>query len=352
MTTTRTPYDLLWKYIFTLFFEDFIKFFFPEELYDAIDFTIPFESLEQEFNKSFTMLRPSSKIADKVVRVTLKNGATKILFIHIEFQGKAEKMFTARVFDYFSHIRFNVNVDDITSLVLYTGRSRPIPHNLFEINHYGTKMSFFFNTYTVREQLEAALITSDNPLSIAVLANLYVIRTPKREKAVERFAYKKRLVEIALMKNFSPLKLRLMLSFVKKLMVLPEDLEKDFDSFTDLKFGTMQEDSIIEIVENAYFEEFVVPRLKTGDEKFAADYLNFREALGKERLQEERKKSEAALRRAEVKIEAERQKADAADAERQKHIWNIRQKMGWDAEQIADLLSEPLDYVQNVLKKG
>ena len=104
----------------------------------------------------------------------------------------------------------------------------------------------------------------------------------------------------------------------------------------------MQEDSIIQIVENAHFLEFVVPRLKTGDEKFAADYLNFREALGKERLQEERKKSEAALQRAEAK----------ADAERQKHIWNIRQKMGWEADQIADLLSEPLDYVQNILKKG
>jgi hypothetical protein len=127
-----------------------------------------------------------------------------------------------------------------------------------------------------------------------------------------------------------------MLSFVKKLMVLPEDLEKNFDSFTDLKFGTMQEDSIIQTVENAHFWEFVVPHLKTGDEKFAADYFNFREALNQERLQEERKKSEAALQRAEAKIVAK-------EEERQKHIWNIRQKMGWEADQIADLLSEPLD---------
>ncbi|MGG3691056.1 hypothetical protein ABEU88_18030, partial [Caldifermentibacillus hisashii] len=84
-----TDYDALWKKIISELFEEFILFFAPD-LYEAIDFGKGIVFLEQELHKVIIKHKKGKKIADKIVKVSLKNGEEKYVFIHIEIQGKKD----------------------------------------------------------------------------------------------------------------------------------------------------------------------------------------------------------------------------------------------------------------------
>jgi hypothetical protein len=68
METHISPQDSLWKELLTEFHSDAILFFFGRKLYNAIDFSVPPEFLEQEFNDAFAVKYPTKKIADKIIK--------------------------------------------------------------------------------------------------------------------------------------------------------------------------------------------------------------------------------------------------------------------------------------------
>ena len=229
MTTEQTSPDLLWKDLFTEFHQYAILFFFGAVLHDAIDWSVPPEFLEQEFSDVFTDNYPSKIVTDKIIRYRLKNGENKIIITHTEFQGQFEKDFPTRMFWYFIFIAAKYKTTDITALVIYTNDSKPKIYNTFEVENFGTKLTYEFNTYVVREQNEADLIASDNPFAIAVLAAFYLNEAGTDSQ--KRFEYKKKLIEIAAKKNFDRKKLARLIIFVKYLIKLPVNLENDFKKF-------------------------------------------------------------------------------------------------------------------------
>jgi hypothetical protein len=108
-------------------------------------------------------------------------------------------------------------------------------------------MTYKFNAYIVRAQKVADLMASDNPFSIAVLAALYMIKAGKND--FQRLEFKKKMVEIALAKNFDKRKLFRLLNFVRHLMTLPLDLETEFKNFTESpKIQEKMDEKILETV--------------------------------------------------------------------------------------------------------
>jgi hypothetical protein len=197
--------DLLWKDLVTEFDAEFILFFFGKILHDSINFSVAPEFLEQEFNDVYTGNIPTKKIADKIIRYRLKNGKIKIIILHIEFQGQFDKNFPERMFWYFMYIATKYNTTDITALAIYTGSRKPKVFDCFTMSNFGTKLTYAFNSYIVRQQKISALLASDNPVSVAVLAALYMIKAGKND--FQRYEFKKRMVEVALMKNFDKQKI-------------------------------------------------------------------------------------------------------------------------------------------------
>jgi hypothetical protein len=228
MKTLRINYDYWWKKLTTELTPDFIQFFFPV-LFNQVDWTHPPEYLEQELIAAFSTVEGRKKIADKLICLRLKNGKVKFIFVHIEFQGKSGKAFSKRMFWYYVYIMAKYHTTDITAIAIYTGDSVTNINNTFRVEQYGTIMSYIFNTYIVSIQNEADLLASNNPLAIAVLANLYVNQTHTAfEKRAE---YKKKLLELALFKGYDRTKTERLLNFVFYLMQLPKDMEAEMKSF-------------------------------------------------------------------------------------------------------------------------
>ena len=252
---------------------------------------------------------PTKKITDKIVRYRLKNGKFRFLILHVEFQGKAERKFVERMFEYFIYIYIKYKTKDITALALYLGASRPKIYNIFNLVCFGTKLTYEFNTYTVREQKEDALLKSDNPMAIAILASLYMIKAGQDPNL--KFAYKKNLIEIARKKNFDSAKLLRLLNFVKYLVKLPENLELEYT-------------------------KFIAPPKNEKEMEYTEDFLtevapNTIKAIRAESMEKGR---------------AELEK------EREEFIMNWRDKLGYNAEQIAPMMPKlTVKYIQSVIDK-
>lgn len=330
--------DLLWKDLASEFTEDFILFFFGKRLFNAIDFSVPPESLEQEFNEVFAANEPSKKIADKIMRLQLKNGKSKFIILHIEFQGSGEKLFRLRMFTYFMYIFFKYKTTDVTALAIYTGAGRPAIYDRFHAVHHGTEITYIFNTYTVKDQSEAELLKSNNPFAFAVLASLYLIKVGNDE--LKKLEIKKKLLNIALEKGFDYPKLYRLLNFVKYLVKLSKPLELVFDDYSkDAK-------------KNEEMEKVVATR----------EYLNtfspfFEKAINEiteEARLEERKKVQQEIQEAEgKKTEAERKKREAerkkTEAERKKTILYFYKQLGLDAKQIVNITDIPVKFVEKTI---
>src|SRR5690625_83355 len=82
-------YDGLWKKIIRDLFEEFILFFAPE-LHSLIDFNRTPNFLQQELYKEIIDNKKGKNIADLIVKVPLKSGTEKWVYIHIKVQGAQE----------------------------------------------------------------------------------------------------------------------------------------------------------------------------------------------------------------------------------------------------------------------
>ena len=223
----KIDYDSHWKEIIGEFFEDFTAFFMPD-LHEKADFTRPVDFLEQELLDIFKTKYKGKHINDKLVKVYLKDGTEKWILIHIEVQATFEKEFAKRMFLYYALIYTKYEIEDITAIAIFTNPKVPKNHNHYKHSLFGTTISYQYNSYKIRDQKEAELLKSKNPFALAVLANLYVLKT--NQKYDKRLIQKEKLFEIAKRVGYDEKKLIRLLIFVKNLMVLPEDLEFKFTS--------------------------------------------------------------------------------------------------------------------------
>lgn len=333
--------DLLWKDLASEFTEDFILFFFGKRLFNAIDFSVPAESLEQEFNEVFAANEPTKKIADKIIRLQLKNGKSKFIILHVEFQGKGEKLFRLRMFTYFMYIFFKYKTTDVTALAIYTGAGRPEIYDRFHVIHHGTEIMYKFNTYTVRNQSETELLKSNNPFAFAVLASLYLIKAGNDE--LKKLEIKKKLLNIALEKGFDYPKLYRLLNFVKYLVKLKQPLELVFDDYS--KNSKKNEEMEKVVATREYLSTFSPFFQKAIDEITEEATAKVR----KEVQEAEHKKTEAERKKTEAereKLEAERKKTEV---ERKKTILYFHKQLGLDVEQIVNITDIPVKFVKKTI---
>jgi NCAIR mutase (PurE)-related protein len=385
METLRINFDYWWKRLTTEFTPEFVQFFFSLKLYNLIDWTYPPEYLEQELTAAFTDSEARKKITDKLIRLRLKNGKSKFIFIHIEFQGKSGKAFLRRMFWYFVYIMAKYKTTDITAVVIYTGDNVTKVYDRFEISQFGTFMRYIFNTYVVCRQNEADLLASDNPMAIAVLANLYVNQT--RSEMEKRAEYKKKLFELAKLKGYDREKSKRLLTFVLHLMQLPKEMEVDMKSFfkknkkSSVMAATTQskprrrkltedeqfiEDLSYEFAYGKSYEELIEELKITAKEQNKAHQANMMAAEQAKIMAAEQAKIMAAeqakimaaeqakiMAAEQAKIMAAEQAkimaAEQANEQIKQSTLTMFQKTGWTAEKIADISGFPIDLVQKTL---
>ena len=99
----RNDYDSPWKEAIEDFFPEFMAFYFPDAT-SQIDWEIPVEFLDKEFQQIVREADQGRMYVDKLVSVKLLNGDDVWIYIHFEVQAQLDKDFAKRMFTYYYRI--------------------------------------------------------------------------------------------------------------------------------------------------------------------------------------------------------------------------------------------------------
>ena len=215
-------FDSAWKEALDTLFDPFMAFFFPDA-HREIDWTQPYDMLEQELQK----IRPESeqgrRVADKLVKVRRNNGQVEWVLVHIEFQSQPEVDFAKRmyVYNYRLFDRYNQKVASFAIL----GDDRPEwrPER-FGYELWGTKVGIRFPTVKLLDygRDEAALESNANPIAVVVLAHLKTLQNVHDDEA--RRVAQVRLVKGLYERGYSAEQVRQLYRLMERLMTLPKPL--------------------------------------------------------------------------------------------------------------------------------
>ena len=220
--------DFAWKDFITNNFFDFLKAVVPQ-LYADVDKSQPLVFLEQEFHNSLRgkyKVKGKEKRVDKLIKLRLLTKEDCYIYSHSEIQGDLQDIIPERVYEYRNFISLKYQTQNITNIVIFTGKSPLEKHKMFTIQNYGTIVFFQFNCLVIADLNIETLEKSDNIFDLALLAAKYTLDTEGDN--ISRYSFKQKVFELAQKKQIPLEKIDELLSFVLDYMLLPEELDKKF----------------------------------------------------------------------------------------------------------------------------
>ena len=317
-TQEFSDYDNQWKVIIEVLFEDFISYFLPD-LYPQVDFSKKPQFLEKEFHKLVADKIKGKVYNDKLVSVYLKDGSQKWLLIHIEVQSFFEKDFARRMFIYFYRI-FDKYDKEITAIAIFTGNKNPKKYQEFTYESYGTKLSYLYNTYKVMDSKETELLASTNPFALVVLACQYILQS--KGNVNKRYAFKRKLLQLTLERNYSPKRIRSLLFFIVQLLKLPENL--------DIKLQQTMKESLNSSAAHEKYQK----DLKAFDESMVDLFLSALRGTSLKELEES--------------IQQAEKEKQQAEKEKQQAIKNLLKKPDFSTQEVAEIFNVSKEYVEKI----
>jgi hypothetical protein len=218
--------DSPWKEALDFFLPQFLAFFFAA-IYDAIDWSRRYESLDKELQKLAPDAGVGKRLADKLFKVWLKDGQEAWLLIHIEVQGRREKRFAERMFTYSYRIYDRYHKPVLSMAVLCDADPAWKPDH-FGYNMWGCELSLRFLVAKLIELKgqEQRLETDANPFAAIVLAQLKAIDT--KHSPTERHLWKLRLIKGLYDRGLNKEAIRQLFRLIDWMLTLPEELDEAF----------------------------------------------------------------------------------------------------------------------------
>jgi hypothetical protein len=222
----KDDYNTPWKDILENYFFEFLEFFFPEA-YRDIDRSRGYRFLDKELKQVVRDAELGRRYADKLAEVFLKDGSKEWILIHVEVQGRKEKVFAERMFVYNYRIFDKYRRTVISFAVLADDNAGWRPSG-FGYGRWGCMLRMDFpivklTDYAAQwEELEK----SENPFAVAVMAHLKAIET-KKDRNQRRY-WKLHLCKSLYSRGYSRNDVLLLFGFIDWLMTLPEEAEELF----------------------------------------------------------------------------------------------------------------------------
>ena len=116
----RDDHDGAWKEIIGDFLGALLAMLLPK-LHAAIDWAAPVEFLDTELRAAVRGPRGGRLHCDRLAQVHRRDGKGELLLLHMEVQGRRERGFAGRMFDYWSRIRARMGHAPV-SVALLAGR--------------------------------------------------------------------------------------------------------------------------------------------------------------------------------------------------------------------------------------
>src|SRR6185369_8854502 len=141
MTSKATgDLDSPWKDALERFLAEFLAFFFPA-IYDGLDWSRDYESLDKEFQQIVRDAKVGRRLADKLFKVWRKDGKETWLLIHVEVQGQRERAFAERMFIYSNRI-YDLYRRPVVSIAVLCDAAPGWKPTKFGYNMWGCEVSF------------------------------------------------------------------------------------------------------------------------------------------------------------------------------------------------------------------
>lgn len=293
------------------------------KLYIALDKSVPPEFLEQEMSNIIRgkyKIRGKEKKSDKLVKLRLLTGENCIIYVHFEVQDKLEDDFPERIFTYRCLIALRYNTQKITTIVIFTGKSPSEKYKIFKDECFDSEVMYQYNSYVIADQDIELLEKSDNLFDLGVLAAKYTLDT--EGDARKRIVFKKKLSELAFNKGFSFEKTEQLISFVFDYMLLPENMENEFQSLLP-NYLKLNPDKMVATRGEKQFKSTLIGKI----------FEEFRAELAQKEAE-----------RAKLLAEKEAEK----EAMRQKTIHNFL-SLNVSIEKIAEMMELDLEYVSKIV---
>lgn len=169
----RPDYDSPWKEAIDAFFPPFMALFFPE-VHALIDWDRPYEFLDAELRQITGDSAVGRRQADRLVKVTSREGREVWLLLHIEVQGRADAHFPERMFQYWYRIYDRFGGIETISLAVLTNDRGPGDTAEFRRERDGRGLRFSFRVQSLLSWDQAELVrrAADNPFAVVALAQL------------------------------------------------------------------------------------------------------------------------------------------------------------------------------------
>jgi SOS response regulatory protein OraA/RecX len=326
--------DAILKEFFTQNTSDVIALMKPD-LHAAINWAIPIEYCEQElinFLRGRLRQRDKRKVVDKLLKVKLLTGEDHFIFIHNEFQNALLDELGFRWFKSRMLISLRYNTEDITTIVIFTGKAPLKKHFIYDITRFGTRTLFKINAFVLINQDEKRLMEMPNPVGLAFLAAKYAAQSKGDDK--KRFKLKKKVLDLVEKKGFPADEMSRILNFVFDYMLLPDKMEEEL-KFNIPFFQSLKSEKNMVMTKNRIDIRNAMSLNEHG--------ITYEELVYKknQEVAAEKLKAEKAAEKAAEKIE----KAEKAANQRTVHAML---KKGYSVEQIADIADFKLSYVKEL----
>jgi hypothetical protein len=172
-----SDYDSPWKEALDVYFEAFMELCFPE-IHGDINWSRGYESLDIELREVVRDAETGNRLADKLVKVWLKDGQEVVVLVHIEIQSQVKSNFAKRMYIY-NHRLFDRYDQEIISLAVLGDDQtswRPIS---YEYSRWGFQSSLQFPMVKLLDyqQRWSELEISSNPFAVVIMAHLSTLET-------------------------------------------------------------------------------------------------------------------------------------------------------------------------------
>ncbi|MBF8276225.1 MAG: cytosolic protein [Candidatus Brocadiaceae bacterium] len=221
----QAQYDSPWKQAIEGYFPDFMTFFFPG-IYDEIDWNKEPVFMDNALEKITRDAEIGKRYADKLVKVWLKTEELAWVLIHIEVQASRETNFAERIYVYRHRIGEKHKVD-VASLVILCDDEQNYRPNKYKKGIWGCELNFTFPIVKLLDFAEnwTKLECDRNPFAIVVMAQL---KAKEIKDGQQRKYWKFRLTRMLYERGYEKQDIIDLYCFIDWLLVLPEDLEKEF----------------------------------------------------------------------------------------------------------------------------
>ncbi|MDR3516447.1 MAG: Rpn family recombination-promoting nuclease/putative transposase, partial [Azospirillaceae bacterium] len=224
MPSDRDDYDSPWKDVLEHHFLAFIAFYFPAAAV-AINWSCGYDFLDSELQKVVQDAELGRRVADKLVRVTLRGGDEAWIYIHIEIQGRREATFAERMFvyNYRLYDRYRKPVASLAVLADDDAGWRP---SSFGFDVMGCQHVLTFPTVKLLDWggREDDLLLQDDPFALITAAHLLTRAT--RHDMPSRYVAKWKVVRLLYEHGWDRQRVIDLFAVIDWMMRLPGDLDQ------------------------------------------------------------------------------------------------------------------------------